>query len=120
MNLDSYIRLLQSADAQIDRESARLLTEATDDLRDYAAQIGHKQTGAMTGSMHRLGPFPLGAGVLEARVESGAWYAGEEAAKGGTHDWPGRTIAEQQARILQLELELGNAVVAALTGARSG
>jgi hypothetical protein len=37
MNLDSYIRLLQSADAQIDRESARLLTEATDDLRDYAA-----------------------------------------------------------------------------------
>jgi hypothetical protein len=37
MNLDSYIRLLMTADAQIDRESARLLAEATDDLRDYAA-----------------------------------------------------------------------------------
>jgi hypothetical protein len=120
MNLDSYIRLLQSADAQIDHDAARLLTEATDDLRDYAQSIGHKQSGNMVGSMHRLGPFPQGAGVLEARVESGAWYAGEEAAKGGTHDWPSRTIAEQQARILQLELELGNAVVAALTGARSG
>jgi hypothetical protein len=91
MNLDSYIRLLQSADAQIDHDAARLLAEASDDLRDYAA-----------------------------RVESGAWYAGEEAAKGGAHDWPSRTIAEQQARILQLELELGNAVVAALTGAGNG
>jgi hypothetical protein len=89
MNLDSYIRLLQSADAQIDHDAARLLAEASDDLR-------------------------------EARVESGAWYAGEEAAKGGAHDWPSRTIAEQQARILQLELELGNAVVAALTGAGNG
>jgi hypothetical protein len=120
MNLDSYIRLLQSADAQIDHDAARLLAEASDDLRDYAKSIMHRQTGNMAGSTYRLGPFPQGAGVLEARIESGAWYAGEEAAKGGTHDWPSRTIAEQQARILQLELELGNAVVAALTGARSG
>jgi hypothetical protein len=120
MNLESYIKLLQSADAQIDHDAARLLAEATDDLRDYAMSIGHRQSGAMVGSMHRLGPFPQGAGVLEARVESGAWYAGEEAAKGGTHDWPGRTIAEQQARILQLELELGNAVIAILTGAGNG
>src|SRR3954470_6331621 len=120
MDLQAYIRLLQTADEQIDRQSAALLTEAADDLRDYAKSIMHRQTGNMAGSTYRLGPFPQGAGVLEARVESGAWYAGEEAAKGGTHDWPSRTIAEQQARILQLELELGNAVIAILTGAGNG
>lgn len=117
MTLDDYIRLLQTADEQIDREDARLLTEATDDLRAYAQSIAHRQTGAMADSMHRLGPFPVGSGLLEARVESGAWYADEEVAKGGTHDWASRTIDEQDARILQLELELGNTAVAILTGA---
>jgi hypothetical protein len=116
MDLNAYIALLQTADDQISAESARLLTEATDDLRAYAQQIGHKQSGAMTDSMHRLGPFPVGSGVLEARVESGAWYAEDEVAKGGTHDWASRTIDEQQARILQLELEAADRAASILTG----
>jgi hypothetical protein len=120
MDLQAYIRLLQTADEQIDRASATLLVEATEDLRAYAQQIAHKQTGFMAESMARYGPFPIGVGAIETQIASGAWYSESEAAKGGTHDWPTRTIAEQQARILQLELELGNAVVAALTGARSG
>jgi hypothetical protein len=120
MNLQSYIELLQSADAAISRESVRLLVEAADDLRQAAQSIGHKRSGNMTGSMHRLGPFPIGNGALEARVESGAFYAEEEVKKGGAHDWPTRTLQEQQARILQLELELGNRAVAVLTGTSNG
>jgi hypothetical protein len=116
MTLDDYIALLQTADEKIDRADARLLTEATDDLRAYAQSIAHRRTGAMADSMHRLGPFPVGEGMLEAHVESGAWYAEDEVAKGGTHDWATRTINEEQARVLQLELELGNTAVAILTG----
>ena len=115
MKLDAYIALLQSADDRIDAANARLLTEAIDDLRQYGQTIAHKQTGAMAASMHRLGPFSVGQGILEAHFESGAWYAEEEVGRGGDHDWASRTIAEQDARILQLELELETALVTVLT-----
>lgn len=116
MNLQAYLALLQTTDSQIDIEAGQLLTDATEDLRGYAQSIGHRQTGNMDDSMHRLGPFPIGNGALEAQVVSGAWYAEEEVARGGSHDWATRTIDEQQARILQLELELANRAASILTG----
>lgn len=116
MTLDDYIALLESADDRLNAANVRLLTEAIDDLRQYGQSIAHKQTGAMSASMHRLGPFPIGNGILEASFESGASYAEDEVGKGGAHDWATRTIAENDARILQLQLEVENALIAALTG----
>jgi len=116
MTLDDYIQLLTAADDRLSAANVRLLTEAIDDLKTYAQQIGHRQTGLMDDSMHRLGPFPVGSGILEARVESGAFYAEDEVAKGGAHDWATRTIDENDARILQLQLEVEQALIAALTG----
>lgn len=116
MNLDTLIKLYQSADAQIDQENLRLFAEYTGAMRDYAKSIEHVQSGHMQGSTVALGPFPVGQGALESTIISGAWYAGIEASKGGDHDWPTRTIAEQQARILQLELEVAAAAASVLTG----
>lgn len=116
MTLDDYITLLQTADATIDAANARLLVEAIEDLKTYAQSIGHRRSGQMDDTMYRLGPFPVAAGVIEASFQSGANYAELEVARGGQHDWATRTIQEQDARILQLELEVTNAVVRALTG----
>lgn len=115
MNLPEFLALLETAGDRIDRATAALLTECADDLTAYARSIEHVQSGNMQGSTTRLGPFPAGDG-LECQIVSGAWYAGREVARGGAHDWPARTIAESQARILQLELEAAGAVVKALTG----
>src|SRR4051794_37567507 len=116
MTLDDYIQLLTAADDRLSAANVRLLTEAADDLKAYAQQIGHRQTGLMDDSMHRLGPFPVGSGILEARIGSGASYADAEVSKGGSHDWATRTIDENDARILQLQLEVEHALIAALTG----
>jgi hypothetical protein len=120
MDLQAYIRLLQTADAQIDRESAALLVEATEDIKTYAKSIMHRQTGNMIESTYSLGPFPIGEGALETQIASGAWYAEEEVARGGDHDWVTRTIDEQQARIAQLEADLAAAAASILTGGGNG
>ena len=116
MDLNAYIRLLQGLDANLRATNVALLTEATEDLRAYAQSIEHRQTGNMATSTHRLGPFPVGEGILEAKVISGADYAGLEVGRGGTHDWVSRTIAERDGRILQLQLEVEQALISALTG----
>lgn len=117
MELQAYIALLQSADAALNAKNAVLLAEATDDLKAAAAAIGHRRSGQMDDSMYRLGPFPIGDGAYEATIQSGADYAEQEVARGGTHDWATRTIVEQDARILQLQLEVEQALVSVLTGA---
>lgn len=117
MDLQAYIALLQSADAALNAKNAQLLIEAADDLRAYAQSIEHRRSGTMADSTIRYGPFSIGAGALEARIESGASYAEQEVARGGTHDWASRTITEQDARILQLQLEVEHALVSVLTGA---
>ena len=116
IDLNAYIALLQTADAQIDAENARLLIDATEDIRAYVQSIMHKRSGNMAESTARYGPFPIGQGALETQILSGAFYAEDEVVKGGTHDWATRGIAEQQARILQLELESANAAASILTG----
>lgn len=116
MNLQAYIALLESSIAVMDRQNAILFTQAADDYRAFAQSIGHVQTGNMVASMHRLGPFPMGQGALEATIESGAWYAGAEASRGGTHDWPTRTVDEYSARLDELAAAIESATVRALVG----
>jgi len=118
MDIQAYIALLQSADAALNARNATLLTEASDDLRAYAQSIEHRRSGQMADSTIRYGPFPIGQGGFESRIESGADYAEQEVARGGTHDWATRTIDEEAARIDQLRREVENALVSVLT--RSG
>ncbi len=116
MTLDAYIHLLQSADETIDRDALLLFKAYMADMLAYTQSIEHVQSGDMRASTVALGPFPIGQGALESQIISGAWYASEEVARGGTHDWATRTIAEQQARILQLELDVAASAARVLTG----
>lgn len=119
MTLDEFLQLLQTADEAIDLDATRQLLATVDDvLLPYAQSIAHKRSGDMAATMHRLGPFPIGQGAVEARIESGAWYADEEVARGGTHDWAARTIEDQAGAIDSLNAAIADRAVIILTGGR--
>ena len=116
MTLDDYLRLLQTADDTINQDAARLLTETTDAIMQYTQSIMHRQTGNMADTTYRLGPFPVGVGAIETTIQSGAWYAGDEAGRGGDHDWVTRTLTETTALQQQLADALAERVAQLLTG----
>lgn len=117
-DLDRYLALLETADDQIDRETAAALARTQQALAEYAASIAHRQSGAMAESIHALGPFPLGGGMLESQISSAASYTALELARGGDHDWASRTLEEQAAVLDRLQDETGR-IVAALIGGRA-
>lgn len=116
MNLLEYIALLQTADAQLNRESAVLFTVASDAVKEYTQSIMHRVSGHMADSTHRLGPFPVGDGALESTIQSGAWYAQEEVDRGGDHDWATRGLADQAATLQQLADTVAERASLILTG----
>ncbi len=59
-DLERYLALLETADSQIDRESAAALARTQGTLAEYAASIAHRESGTMADTIHPLGPFPAG------------------------------------------------------------
>src|SRR5947199_204185 len=76
---------------------------AADDMRTYARSIELRQSGNMADSTHPLGPFASGGGILTSTIQSAASYADMVAQIDAAHDWPARTVADQQARLDQLQ-----------------
>ncbi len=114
--LEAYLTLLETADATIDRATARAFATALDTLATFAQSIEHRQSGHMAESTYRLGPFAVGDGSLEGSIATAAPYGVFEIAHGGTHDWPGRTLTED-ARVLDaLQAETGRIVATILGG----
>ncbi len=113
--LERYLDLLTTADAQIDRETARALKRVTDTLKEYARGIEHVKTGAMRDSTYSLGPFAAGGGILESTIASAAPHTIYEINRGGDHDWMDRTIIEQSGVLDALADECGRIVAAAVT-----
>ena len=112
--LEAYLRLLETADATINRNAAAALKEAVDDIVELAQSFEHKQSGFMAASTHQLGPFALGGGVLESQIVSAASYVDLEVAKGGDHDWPTLTLKSAESRLASLGDKTGTIVTAAL------
>lgn len=117
--LEAYAALLQTADAQIDRDTAVALKRAQVALRELAARIAHRKTGNMADSMYDLGPFTAGAGELESTIQSAAPYTVYELERGGDHDWASRAIVEGAPILDTLADETGRVVAAAVTGERA-
>lgn len=115
MTLDEFIAKVQELATELDPASIRLLVDAADDVVVLAQETGHEQTGHMIETMHRLGPFPVNATTVEARIESAAPYAALEAARGGLHDWPTLTAKAAEPRLQQLADAVADSVVRALT-----
>jgi hypothetical protein len=89
-----YQRAADEADAVIVGEMTVLLAQ----LRTYAQSVAHKRTGRMAASLYVDGPVRR-VGVIEGAVLPGVAYAENEVAKGGEHDYAGRTLADQAAAI---------------------
>jgi hypothetical protein len=114
--LERYLDLLEAGGDQIDREAAIELARTVDALATYAQSIAHRKSGFMADSMHQLGPFALGGGILESQIASLAPYTIFVLARGGDADWANRTLLEQAAVLDALQERLGR-IVAAATGA---
>ncbi len=114
--VERYLALLETADERIDRESVAALARTQQTLAEYAASIGHRQSGDMADSIHALGPFALGGGILESQIASPVPYVDLELAHGGNHDWASRTLRDQAAVLEQLQEQTGRIVVAAIGG----
>jgi hypothetical protein len=115
-DLERYLRLLETADETIDQQSAAALRRTQEALAEYAQSIAHRQSGQMADTIHPLGPFAIGAGVLESQISSAASYTLLELEKGGDHDWASRTLAEQSAELDALQDETGRIVATAIGG----
>jgi hypothetical protein len=113
-DLERYLALLETADAEIDRESARALAKTQRTLAEYTAGIAHRQSGHMADTIHPLGPFAIGGGVLESQISSAASYTLVELDKGGEHDWASRTLQDQAAELDKLQEETGRIVATAI------
>lgn len=114
--LEAWLRQLQTADAQINAQTAAALRRVQETLRDYATSIAHVQTGEMRDSIYALGPFPTGQGMLESIIASASQHAVYEMERGGDHDWLDRTIIEQSGVLDRLADECGRIVTAVVTG----
>lgn len=115
-DLERYLALLQTADETIDQQSAAALARTQQTLSDYAQSIAHRQSGQMANTIHPLGPFAVGGGVLESQIASAASYTLAELDKGGQHDWASRTLVEQSAELDKLQEEAGRIVATAVGG----
>jgi hypothetical protein len=114
--LERYLDLLTTADETIDRETARALKRTQDRLADHAASIAHRQSGHMADTIHGLGPFAIGGGVLESQILSAAPYTAFELAKGDDHNWASRTLEDESAELDRLQEETGSIVATAIGG----
>jgi hypothetical protein len=112
--LEQYLRLLETADDTIDRETALALKQTVDALVTYAQSIEHRKSGNMADSTHQLGPFASGGGILTSTIQSAASYADIVAARGGDYDWPGRTLEDQASLLDQLQARAGRIVAASV------
>ena len=115
--LEAYLALLQTADARIDRDVARELKKAVDnDFIPLAQGLAHKQSGFMAASIHQLGPFAPGGGILESQISSAASYVENEIGKGGDHDWAQRTVDNATSPLDQLATRVGLIVATKIAG----
>jgi hypothetical protein len=116
--LERYLALLESADERIDRESAAALARVQQTLAEHAASIAHRESGDMAESIHPLGPFARGGGMLESLILATPDYTEYELEQGGDHDWANRTLREQAPLLEQLQEQTGRIVAAAIGGER--
>lgn len=115
--LPALIARIQALGAEVDTISTPALRTAIERLTAYAKSIAHVRTGLLKASLHPEGPFLLGDGTLEARVSPmPAWYAQYEVARGGDHNYAGRTLEEDAQTIAALTAELEQAVAAYVRG----
>lgn len=107
---DRELRALQqhlaTAPSRIERRTAGRTTQAIRELLRVARQVAHQRSGALVAGLAIVGPFQVGAGTLEGQIRSSVPYAEDEAARGGEHDFPARTLDEGESVLDRLARDI--------------
>ena len=119
---DRELRAVQqqvaTAPARIQRRVAGRTLVATRALLKIARGVVHVRSSRLKDSLYVDGPYPVSDG-LEAFVRSPVAYAAEEAARGGAHDYPTRTIQDGRGVLDELARDLEVIVIEEVGAGRS-
>jgi hypothetical protein len=107
---------IAQAEARVEARLRGINIRAARQLLSIARSVVHVQTGRLRDSLHIQGPFDIGTGALEVAVVSNVPYAGQEAGKGGEHDYPSLTIQQGQSIIDQAAEDMELAIIAVMEG----
>ena len=117
-----FEQLARDLEAQQSRLPDRLRgrqIRAMRDLLRVARGVVHVQSGDLRDSLYILEPSTFGE-ITESAIASDLSYASQEADKGGSHDYPARTIEEGTGVIDQLEDDVADLIADAFTGQGNG
>lgn len=117
--LEQLQQRIATAPARIERRMQGRTVRAMRTLLGIARATAHRKSGRLVDSLTIAGPFPIGVGSLEMRVETNVPYAIFEVAQGGAHDYPARTLEQGQSVINDLARDLALIVIEE-TGAGQG
>lgn len=107
----SYERAANDADRVIVLQMRPLLEQ----LRAYARRIAHRRSGRLGSGLAIDGPVRKSGGV-EGAIVANVVYADSEVARGGLHDYAGRTLEEQAGLIQQWADGIGVEIVKQIGG----
>lgn len=103
----------QAALARVPGQQEQKTARTAAELLAIMQRVSHVLTGAMKASEAIDGPLVVGAGAIQYTIGPSVDYAPYEAARGGDHDFVGRTLAEGQAALAALQAELAGVIVEA-------
>lgn len=110
--LGQTTRHLQGAEQRVEARLRGINIRGARELLRVARNVVHVQSGRLQAGLIVEGPFDVGTGALEARVSAPSVpYGAAEAARGGEHDWPTRTLSEGQGAIDQVAADMERAIV---------
>ena len=114
--LEEYLRDLEAGGPQLGPKVTGRQIRAMRELLAVARGVVHVKSSHLRDSLFIMQPSALGE-LSESTISSTAPYAEEEAARGGAHDYPARTIEAGEGIIEGLQADLENLLLEAL-GAR--
>jgi hypothetical protein len=111
-NLDQTRRNLASAEQRVENRLRGINNRALRELQRIARSVVHVRSGRLQRGLVIQGPYNVGSGTLEASVSAPTVpYAGEEASRGGEHDFVTRTLEVGQGVIDQAAQDMERAIV---------
>lgn len=112
-DINATQRHLASAPTRIRPSLADHTAQAAQAIRVIMQRESHVKTGRMRAAEAVRGPYAVGVGSLEAQIGPfGVSYAEHEVARGGAHDFIGRTIAASVPVLDRLAREFEDVVIA--------
>ena len=116
-NFDQTRAALAALPKELQPATLDRVRRAAEQLRDLMRDDMHEVTGRMKRGVRIVGPLPISAGALEARIGPfDVAYAPIEAERGDDHDFVARTLNDADAILSELADDLEGMVVKLVEG----